>query len=208
MDKLLQKRVVPVIIMEDAEVAVPVAEAIRAGGLEVLEITLRTPAALEAIRRIRALGGELQVGAGTVLQPAQVEEAAEAGATFIVTPGLNPEVIRKAHELNLPVIPGVATPSEVETAMNLGCTTLKFFPAEPAGGTGMLKAMAGPYAHTGVKFIPLGGVNASNMGDYLALPVVAAIGGSWLASSQLIREKNWDGITDRTREAVTLAAGA
>ena len=208
MDKLLEKRVVPVIGLDEAEAAVPLAEAIQAADLHVFELTLRTPAALEGIRRIAEAFPGVRVGAGTVLTPDQVEAAARAGATFIVAPGLNPAVVKKAQELDLPVFPGVATPSEVELALTLGCKVLKFFPAEPMGGANTLKAMAGPYAHTGVRFIPLGGINTSNMGAYLALPIVAAIGGSWLASKQLIAEKNWGAITERTREAVALAAKA
>ena len=152
--------------------------------------------------------GDLVVGAGTVLQASQVEDAAAAGATFIVTPGLNPEVINKAHEMQLPVFPGVMTPTDVETALNLGCSVLKFFPAEPAGGIKMLKAMAAPDGHTGVQFSPLGGVNASNMSDYLALPCVAAIGGSWIADKKTIAAKDWSRITEITREALAIAAGA
>jgi 2-dehydro-3-deoxyphosphogluconate aldolase/(4S)-4-hydroxy-2-oxoglutarate aldolase len=208
MERLLEKRVVPVISLDDAECAVPVAEALRAAGLPVLEITLRTPSALESVRRIRAAGDDSLVGAGTVLAPDQVAEAADAGASFIVAPGLNPAVVEKAHELGLPVFPGVVTPSEVEQAMALGCKVLKFFPAEAAGGVAMLKAMAGPYAHTGVRFIPLGGINTANMSAYLALPVVAGIGGSWLASKSMLAEKDWAGITRVTREALDIAAQA
>jgi 2-dehydro-3-deoxyphosphogluconate aldolase/(4S)-4-hydroxy-2-oxoglutarate aldolase len=208
MRELLEKRVVPVIALDDVDSALPLAGAIQAGGLPVLEITLRTPAALEAIRRIAQEVDNVRVGAGTVLEPGQVKAASEAGASFLVAPGLNPEVVKAAQDLGLPVFPGVATPSEVEQALALGCTHLKFFPAEQMGGVNMLKAMAGPYAHTGVRFIPLGGVNAANMAGYLALPVVAAIGGSWLASKALIAEKNWDAITERTREALAIAAGA
>ena len=208
MDRLLEKRVVPIVGLEDERVAVPVAEAILAGGLDVFELTLRTPAALGGIRRITERFPGASVGAGTVLTPTQVEEAAEAGATFIVTPGLNPAVVEKSQALGLPIFPGVLTPSEIEHAIRLGCKVLKFFPAENLGGVATLKAVSAPYGHTGVRFIPLGGIHEDNMRDYLTLPTVAAIGGSWLAARPLMVNQDWAGITARTRKALALAAEA
>jgi len=194
-DQIRQPRIVPVAIIDDAAHAVPLAKALSAGGLPIIEVTLRTPAALEAIRAIRAECPEMLVGAGTVLTPQQVHESVAAGAMFGVSPGLNADVVRAARDAGLFFMPGVMTPSDVEAALALDCRLLKFFPAVPAGGLAMLQSLAGPYAHTGVQFVPLGGVNANNMSDYLALPSVAAIGGSWICDRALVREQRWSEIT-------------
>jgi 2-dehydro-3-deoxyphosphogluconate aldolase/(4S)-4-hydroxy-2-oxoglutarate aldolase len=194
-------RIVPVAIIDDAAHAVPLAKALSAGGLPIIEVTLRTPAALEAIRAIRAECPEMLVGAGTVLTPQQVHESVAAGAMFGVSPGLNADVVRTARDAGLFFMPGVMTPSDVEAALALDCRLLKFFPAVPAGGLAMLQSLAGPYAHTGVQFVPLGGVNANNMSDYLALPSVAAIGGSWICDRALVREQRWSEITQLSLEA-------
>ncbi len=194
-------RIVPVAVIDDAKHAVPLARALRAGGLPLIEVTLRTPAALDAIRAIRAECPEVLVGAGTVLTAQQVHESVAAGAIFGVSPGLNADVVRAARDAGLFFMPGVMTPSDVEAALALDCQLLKFFPAVLAGGLAMLHALAGPYAHTGVQFVPLGGVNAHNMGDYLALPSVAAIGGSWVCDRTLVREQRWSEITQLSLEA-------
>jgi 2-dehydro-3-deoxyphosphogluconate aldolase / (4S)-4-hydroxy-2-oxoglutarate aldolase len=194
-DQIRQHRIVPVAIIDDAAHAVPLAKALSAGGLPIIEVTLRTPAALEAIRAIRAECPEMLVGAGTVLTPQQVHESVAAGAMFGVSPGLNADVVRTARDAGLFFMPGVMTPSDVEAALALDCRLLKFFPAVPAGGLAMLQSLAGPYAHTGVQFVPLGGVNANNMSDYLPLPSVAAIGGSWICDRALVREQRWSEIT-------------
>lgn len=203
--RILEQRIIPVATIERVEDAVPVAEALKAGGLASIEITLRTAAAEECIATIRKAMPDMLVGAGTILSTEQVDRVVERGAMFGVAPGLNPAVVRWAREKDLLFIPGVMTPSEVELALTLGCTLLKFFPAEQAGGAAMLKAMAGPYGHIGVKFLPLGGVNIRNMADYLALPVVGGIGGSWLVDKRLIAAKDWPAITVRTREALAAA---
>ncbi len=203
--RILEQRIIPVATIERVEDAVPVAEALKAGGLASIEITLRTAAAEECIAAIRKAMPDMLVGAGTILSTEQVDRVVERGAMFGVAPGLNPAVVRWAREKDLLFIPGVMTPSEMELALTLGCTLLKFFPAEQAGGAAMLKAMAGPYGHTGVKFLPLGGVNIRNMADYLALPVVGGIGGSWLVDKRLIAAKDWPAITVRTREALAAA---
>ena len=182
------------------------AEALLAGGLDIMEITFRTAAAEASIRRIAARFPEVLVGAGTLLEKEQVERAKGAGATFGLAPGLNPATVVAAREAALPFSPGVMTPGEVENALALGCKLLKFFPAETAGGVGMLKALAGPYAHTGVKFIPTGGINFANLKGYLSLPVVAAIGGSWMVEKSLINEGKWAEITRLTKEALEVAA--
>jgi len=206
MQRIFQKRIVPVVVIDHAEDAVPLAEAIVAGGIDVIEITFRTPAAEQSIRNVRKACPAMLIGAGTILETDQLQRATDAGAQFGVAPGLNDAVVAKATALKLPFIPGIMTGSEVERGLSLGCKLQKFFPAEVAGGLKMLKALAGPYGHTGVKFMPTGGVNAANARDYLALPIVAAIGGSWMVERSLIAEKNWPTIRKLTAEAVQLAA--
>ena len=207
-DRILAKRIVPVVVLDDAENAEPLAEALLSAELDIIEVTFRTDAAEESIRRIARRYPEILLGAGTLLDPDQVKRARDAGAVFGLAPGLNPGTIEAAREVGLEFSPGVMSPSEVEQALALGCKLLKFFPAEAAGGVKMLKSLAGPYAHTGVKFTPTGGITADNLQDYLKLPVVAAIGGSWMVGSSLIKEKNWPEITRFTREALDLAAKA
>ena len=204
-ERLTRARVVPVVVLNRAEDACPLAEALLEGGLDVMEVTFRTDAAEESIRRISAAFPEMLLGAGTVLAPAQAHRARDAGAAFALAPGLNPAVVEAARGAGLAFAPGVMTPGEIERALDLGCGLLKFFPAGAAGGVAMLKALAGPYAHTGVRFIPTGGVSADNMCDYLALPVVAAIGGSWMVEPRLIEAGDWQTITERTRHALALA---
>ncbi len=205
MNAIVAKRVVPVAVIERAADAVPLARALREGGINAIEVTLRTEAAFDAVTAIRAAFPDMAVGVGTVLEPAQVERARQVGAVFGVAPGLNEDVVRAARAADLPFIPGVLTPSEVERALAFGLRLLKFFPAEAAGGVKMLEALAGPYAHTGVKFIPLGGINLTNMPAYLALPVVAAIGGTWFVNKKQIAAGDWAGIARQTREAVAVA---
>jgi 2-dehydro-3-deoxyphosphogluconate aldolase/(4S)-4-hydroxy-2-oxoglutarate aldolase len=201
MQEILEAGVVPVVTIENADDAVPVAQALRDGGISIIEITLRTAEAEQAIRNIAQEMPEMLVGAGTILTKDQVDAAADAGARFGVAPGLNESVVRHAIEKKLVFCPGVMTASEIELALMMGCKLLKFFPAEPAGGVKLLKALSAPYAHTGVKFIPLGGINAANAIEYLSLPAVAAIGGSWIANRELIADKNWQEITKRAQAA-------
>ena len=208
LDRIAQRRIVPVVVLDDEETAEPLAEALLAGGLDVMEITFRTTAAAGAIRRIAARYPEILLGAGTLLERDQVLRARDAGAVFGLAPGLNPRIVAAAADCGLQFAPGVMTPSEVERALELGCKLLKFFPAETAGGVGMLKALAGPYGHTGVRFIPTGGVTSKNLADYLKLPIVAAIGGSWMVDKALVAAGRWEEITRLTREALEAAAGA
>ncbi|MCH8474361.1 MAG: bifunctional 4-hydroxy-2-oxoglutarate aldolase/2-dehydro-3-deoxy-phosphogluconate aldolase [Opitutales bacterium] len=208
MEKITQTRLVPVAVIHDVADAVPLARTLSACGVDLIEVTLRTPAAIEAIRAIRAELPDMMVGAGTLLDIYQVEEAVKAGALFGVSPGINRSVVEKAHELELPFVPGACTPSDVEKGLSLGCKLQKFFPAEAAGGIPMLKAMAGPYQHTGLKFIPLGGVKANNAADYIKLPTVAAIGGSWFVDAKLVQAKNWKEIEKLTKEAVQMVRQA
>ncbi len=193
--------VVPVVAIENADHALPLADALIRGGLPVAEITFRTAAGAEVIRRMTSERPEMLVGAGTVLTPAQVRAAKEAGAVFAVAPGFNSEVVRAAQEEGLPFFPGVMTPSDIEGALSLGCRMLKFFPAGPAGGAAMLKAISAPYAHLGVRFMPTGGVSLDNLGDYLSLAAVPAAGGTWVATTEAIRAGDWAGIEAKAAAA-------
>lgn len=203
----LSKRIVSVITIDRAEDAEPLAQALLDGGLDAMEVTFRTEAAPEAIRRIKAAFPKVHLGAGTLLTGEQVVKALGAGATFGLAPGLNPEIVRFAHERGMGFIPGVMTPTDVEIALSLGCMVQKFFPADVAGGVKMLKTLSGPYGHAGVKFIPLGGVSASTMRDYLDAPGVAAVGGSWIADRNLIKAGDWAGITALAKKAIAIAMG-
>jgi 2-dehydro-3-deoxyphosphogluconate aldolase/(4S)-4-hydroxy-2-oxoglutarate aldolase len=200
--RLEKLRIVPIIVIDDPDDAEPLARAIRDGGLPCAEVTFRTAAAAEALRRIADGFPDLLLGAGTVLRPDQVDAARDAGARFIVTPGLNPRVVERCQELGVPIFPGVCTPTDIETAMELGLDTLKLFPAEPIGGVAYLKAISGPYR--GVRFIPTGGVDAGNLAGWLALPQVVACGGSWLARADRIRAGDYDHIRRQVEEAVAI----
>jgi 2-dehydro-3-deoxyphosphogluconate aldolase/(4S)-4-hydroxy-2-oxoglutarate aldolase len=202
---IFQRRVVPVVVIDKADDAMPLAEALLASGLDVMEVTFRTPAAATAIRNVREAFPSMFVGAGTILGEDQLQHAVDAGAQFGVAPGLNEIIVSKALALKLPFVPGVMTPSDVERGLTLGCKLQKFFPAEAAGGVKMLQALTGPFAATGVKFIPLGGVNAGNARDYLTLPIVAAVGGSWMVDRKLIADKDWKTIRELTSQAVRIA---
>jgi 2-dehydro-3-deoxyphosphogluconate aldolase / (4S)-4-hydroxy-2-oxoglutarate aldolase len=207
-EPFLKQRLVCVAVIDQPDDAVPLAEALMAGGLNCMEVTFRTAGAAESIARIRRHVPQIAIGAGTLLTPENVKQAADAGAQFGVSPGLNEAVLAAAGKNSMPFFPGVMTPTEVDRALNLGCKELKFFPAEAAGGVAMLKALAGPYSHTGVKFIPTGGINAANLAGYLAVPQIAAVGGSWMADRKLIKEKAWAKITALTAEAMKIIAGA
>ena len=207
-NRIAARRLLSAAIIDDVEHAVPLARALLAGGLDVMEVTFRNAHAAECVRRIRAEVPAMTVGAGTLLSGAQVEEARAAGAQFGVSPGFNPRVVRWAVEKAFPFIPGVITPGEMEQALEAGCPWVKFFPAAAAGGVEFLKAVAGPYAHTPLRLIPLGGVSEANMADYLALPIVAAVGGSWLTDRKLAAGGRWGDITDITRRSLERARPA
>lgn len=197
--------IVPVVTIHDAAQAVPLAEALIRGGLPCAEITFRTAAAPQAIAAIAKACPDMLVGAGTVLTPKQADDAIQAGAGFLVSPGLNPEVVRHCVEKGYPILPGTATPSEVEQARGFGLRTVKFFPAEAAGGLPMIKAMSAPY--TDMKFMPTGGISPANVAKYLACPAVFACGGSWMVPVDLIRAGRFDAIEQLTREAVHTMLG-
>jgi 2-dehydro-3-deoxyphosphogluconate aldolase/(4S)-4-hydroxy-2-oxoglutarate aldolase len=193
--------VLAVLILESVEAAVPVARALLAGGVDCVELTLRTPVALEALRRIRAEVPEMMVGAGTILTVEQVREAKAAGAAFGVAPGMNPRVVTAAREAGLSFAPGVCTPTDIELALEQGCRVMKFFPAELSGGLAYLRAIGAPFAHLGVRFIPLGGLGATNAESYLREESVLALGGSWLATKAAIEGERWEDVSEQARLA-------
>jgi 2-dehydro-3-deoxyphosphogluconate aldolase/(4S)-4-hydroxy-2-oxoglutarate aldolase len=202
LDRLARTRVVPVVAVDDGDQAEALARALLAGGIACIEVTFRTPAAAEAIRRAAAVEGML-VGAGTVLSVQQVAEAADAGAHFAVAPGTDEEVVAAAHERGLPFLPGVATATEIGRARRLGLRALKVFPASAAGGPEFLKAVTAVFPD--VRFMPTGGVSPATLGDYLAVPSVLAVGGSWLAKPELLRAGRYDEIERLAREALETA---
>ena len=204
-EKISKIGIVPVIALDDAKDAAPLAKALSEGGIDCAEVTFRTAAAKDTIRIIAENYPDMLVGAGTVLTKQQVDEAVEAGAKFIVSPGLNPQVVAYCIEKGVPVVPGTSTPSDVETALSLGLEVVKFFPAEPAGGIAMIKAMSAPYG--GVKFMPTGGINADNLSQYLDFPRVIACGGSWMVKKDLIKAGDFDKIKELTEQAVTKMLG-
>ncbi len=204
-ESFLAQRLICVAVIDQAADAVPLAEALLAGGLKVMEVTFRTAGAAESIRRIRQGVPQIVIGAGTLLTADHVQQAVDAGAQFGVSPGLSEAVSSAAQAAKLPLFPGVVTPTEVMRAMDLGWKHLKFFPAETFGGVNALKALAGPFGHTGVKFVPTGGITAATLPTYLAVPQVAAVGGSWMAERKLVAEKSWAKITALAGEAVGAA---
>lgn len=203
LDRIHAARLLPVVVVDEASDAVPLAKALAAGGLPVAEVTFRTEAAAEAIRRVVAEVPDALVGAGTVLTVDQVRAAKAVGATFLVTPGFNPAVVAAAADEGLPIVPGVNNPTGVEQAMAAGLSAVKFFPAEPTGGVPFLKALMGPYR--AMRFVPTGGIGPKNLADYLALPAVLACGGSWMVEPSLVRAGRFEDVQRMTAEAVALA---
>ena len=202
LEKLGQYGIVPVVVLNDSKDAAPLADALCDGGLACAEVTFRTETAADSIRIMTEKHPEMLVGAGTVLTTKQVDEAVEAGAKFIVSPGLNPTIVKYCIEKNIPITPGVATPSEMEQAIELGLNLVKFFPAEPSGGLAMINAVAAPY--TMLKFMPTGGINPDNVKDYLNSDKIFACGGSWMVKGNLINDGNFDKIKELTKEAVNI----
>jgi 2-dehydro-3-deoxyphosphogluconate aldolase/(4S)-4-hydroxy-2-oxoglutarate aldolase len=196
--------VIAVLVLDRVADAVPVARAVLAGGVRAIELTLRTPIALEALAAIRAGVPEMLVGVGTVLTLDQVGEVQRAGAAFGVAPGMNPRVVAEAARVGLPFAPGVCTPTDIELALEQGCRVMKLFPAEPCGGLAYLRTIAAPFAHLGVKYIPLGGLSAMNAESYLEEPSVLALGGSWIASRERIQRQDWGVITEQAQRATAL----
>lgn len=206
LNELLKRPVIPVIVIDDANDAEPLAEALLKGGMDVIEVTCRTAAAPEALARIKKSFPEMLLGAGTVVTRDQAQMCIDTGVSFGLAPGLNPDTVEFFQDANTLFIPGVMTPSEIEAGLAMGCKLLKFFPAGAAGGVNMLKNLGAPYSPLGVRFCPTGGINLDNMLDYLSMPIVSAIGGSWLATKQQISDKQWDVIAQQVSDALAKAA--
>lgn len=202
-EELGRHRIVPVVVLDDAGQAAPLASALIEGGLPVAEVTFRTAAAADAIRVIAARGDVL-VGAGTVLTAEQVDAAVAAGAGYVVSPGLSRAVVERCAHHGVPVLPGAVTATEVQAALELGCSTLKFFPAGTSGGPAAIRALAAPFGQ--VRFVPTGGVGAANLADYLSIPAVVAVGGSWMVPRAAIASGDWATIRDLSQAAVAAAA--
>ncbi|MGF1758813.1 bifunctional 4-hydroxy-2-oxoglutarate aldolase/2-dehydro-3-deoxy-phosphogluconate aldolase [Photobacterium sagamiensis] len=201
-EQLAAVKVIPVIAIDRAEDIIPLGKALAENGLPAAEITFRSDAAAEAIRLLREAQPDMLIGAGTVLNREQAIAAKEAGATFVVSPGFNPNTVKACQEIGIDIVPGVNNPTAVEAALEMGLTTLKFFPAEASGGINMLKSLLAPY--TQVQFMPTGGVNTKNVNDYLALDRVFACGGTWMVDKKMINEGRWDEIGRLAREAADL----
>ncbi|MDD9158275.1 bifunctional 4-hydroxy-2-oxoglutarate aldolase/2-dehydro-3-deoxy-phosphogluconate aldolase [Aliivibrio sp. S4TY2] len=191
--RLKEIKIVPVIAINSADQALPLAKVLMENGLPCAEVTFRTEAAVESIRLMREAYPDMLIGAGTVLTAAQVDQAIDAGVDFVVSPGFNPTTVKYCQQRNMPIIPGVNNPSLVEQAMEMGLKTLKFFPAEPSGGISMLKALTAVYP---VSFMPTGGVSPSNVNDYLAIKSVVACGGTWMVPTDLMDKGDWDSIAE------------
>ena len=202
LERLYNAAVVPVVVLDDAADAVPTAKALLAGGVDVMEITFRTAAAADSIEAVAKECPDMLVGAGTVITLEQCKNAVARGAKFIVSPGLNPTTVKHCQEIGIPVCPGTANPSDIEVALSLGLKTVKFFPAEAAGGLKYIKSIAAPYVD--MKFMPTGGISPSNVKEYLSQPNVIACGGSWLCPAGDVNEGNWAAITQRAQECMAL----
>lgn len=201
-EQLKALKVIPVIAIDKAEDIIPLGKILAENGLPAAEITFRSAAAAEAIRLLRETQPDMLIGAGTVLSREQAIAAKEAGATFIVSPGFNPNTVKACQEIGIDIVPGVNNPSTVEAALEMGLTTLKFFPAEASGGINMVKSLLAPY--TDIELMPTGGINPANIKDYLAIPRVLACGGTWMVDKKLIEAGNWEELARLTREAVAL----
>ncbi|MCW5517247.1 bifunctional 4-hydroxy-2-oxoglutarate aldolase/2-dehydro-3-deoxy-phosphogluconate aldolase [Muriicola sp. Z0-33] len=202
--KINDNGIIAVLIIDELKHAIPLANALLKGGVSIIELTLRTPVAIDAARAIKREVPEITLGFGTVLTTEQVKAVVDVGADFAVSPGCNPKIIVEAHKQGLPFAPGVMTPTDIELAVQEGCRILKFFPAATAGGMKHLESMSAPYQHLGLKFIPLGGCNINNAESYLRSPLITAIGGTWLAKRPLILSEDWDAITNNASEIRTL----
>ena len=207
-ETLARAGIVPVIVIEDSAQAVPLARALVAGGLDVLEVTFRTGAAAAAIAAIRREVPEAVVGAGTLLTVSQLHAAVKAGAQFGVAPGFDPAIAAEAKASGLPFCPGVATASELSQALTAGASVVKFFPAESAGGVGMIRNLLGAFRFTGVRFMPTGGIKPGNAADYLAIPEVVACGGTWIVPKDALKAGDWEGIRRLAAEAAALVAAS
>jgi Entner-Doudoroff aldolase len=205
-EQVAKLKVVPVIAIESQDAAIPLADALIEGGLPIAEITFRTAAAAAVIQKMSDERPNLLVGAGTILTLDNLKAAIDSGATFGVAPGFNPKTVEAAQKMNFPFVPGVCTPSDVEAALSCGCKILKFFPAGAMGGLTMLKSLIAPYGHTGVQFMPTGGVSPANLSEYITTKGVIACGGTWIATKDDIAEGKWETIASRCREVAAVTA--
>jgi 2-dehydro-3-deoxyphosphogluconate aldolase/(4S)-4-hydroxy-2-oxoglutarate aldolase len=201
-EKIRKHRIIPVIAIENYEDAIPLAEALIQGGLPLIEITYRTDVAAQVIGKLKKQTPDILLGAGTILTLDELKSAIDNGAAFGVAPGLNPVIVEEALKNDFPFMPGIMTPSDLESGLNLGITNFKFFPAGAAGGVSYLSSLSAPYSHKGVQFVPTGGVNLSNLNDYLGLKTVIAVGGTWIAKSADIKSGDWAKIRSNCREAI------
>lgn len=203
-DKIRKSAILAVIVLDNLNHTKPLIEALLQGGVNTIELTLRTPIALHAAKIIKKEYPEILLGFGTVLTKEQVNKVIDVGADFAVSPGCNPKIISEAKRLGLFFAPGIMTPTDIEIAIEEGCKILKYFPAETSGGMKHLRSMAAPYQYLGLEFIPLGGVNISNVRNYLESPEIIAVGGSWVAKRNLIQEENWNKITSNAKEVTSI----
>ena len=200
-------KIVPIVTLDSPDDIVPLADALTEGGIPVLEVTFRTSAAAAALSKLAKQRPDVLIGAGTLLTTDDLKKAVDSGARFGLAPGLNGAIVREAQRIGFPFVPGVLTPSEVDAGVNLGLKVLKYFPAQTAGGVALLKSIVAPFAHTGIRFIPTGGISAENAPSYLALQEVLAVGGAWPSPSEDIRAKNWRKITAVCKEAMARIKG-
>lgn len=202
--KIENAGIIAVLIIDNVKHAIPLANALLAGGVDTIELTLRTPAALEASKAIKKEVPQITLGFGTVLTVDQVKAVVDVGADFAVSPGCNPKIIAEAHKQGLSFAPGIMTPTDIEIAIQEGCRVLKFFPAETSGGLKHLQSISAPYNYLGLKFIPLGGCNIDNAPSYLQSNLITAIGGTWVAKRALIQSEDWTAITNNAKEVRNL----
>lgn len=202
MDRIYKTGAVPVVVLNDASDAVATADALLAGGIDIMEVTMRTPAAIESMKRIAAERPEVLMGAGTVITLEQCKQVLEAGARFIVAPGFDPEVVSYCVENDIPVLPGCVTPTEIMAGLKMGLTVFKFFPAGVYGGLKAMKALSAPFG--GIKFVPTGGVNGENMREYVEAPFIQAVGGSWMCTAKDISAHEWAKITALSKQATDI----
>ena len=203
-EKISKYKIVPVIAIDNPDHALPLADALSAGGLPLIEITFRTAAAAEVIATLRKQRPDMLLGAGTILTIADLKTAIDAGAQFAVAPGINTNITKEAQRNDLPFMPGIMTPTDIETGLSLGIRYFKFFPAEAAGGTKYLSSISAPYLHKNIKFIPTGGLNTSNLPEYLKMRSVMAVGGTWIARAETINSANWSEITSNCHAALNI----
>lgn len=206
-EKIIAEKIIAVTVFKAEQEVRPTIDALLEGGVRVIELALRSPYSLEAVKLVASEYPRMLLGIGTVIKPSQIKPVFDSGAAFAVAPGMNRRVMEQARKVGLPFFPGITTASEIESALEYNINLLKFFPAEPVGGLPYLKSVNAPYAHLGLKYIPLGGVSQANLAEYLAQDMIGAVGGSWIASRKLIEAKNWQAIKENAQKAVAVKEG-